>query len=363
MFMKKLLTSKLVMMLFFLFCIFTCVAQSKDSAAINIGLFDNDEILDITIRGNIKELLNDRSDNDPYRPQNLVYKNADSTEVSLQVEAKTRGHFRKMRENCIYPPILIHFIKNEQLQSSVFKGQEKQKLVMPCLGDEYVVREWLLYKIYNLITPASFRAKLVRVKLSDARSNKNYEPFYSILLEEEKQVTNRNNLFSVNWKMNPQDADTTAFITTAVFEYMIANTDWSVQYLQNIKMMATDSLAVPIAVPYDFDHSGMVNAPYAKPAEALLMSSVKERRYRGYCVADLKVFESTIATFNRLKDDIYKLYSGCTLLNAKYIKSALQYLDEFYATINNPKAWQKDFGYPCKKSGTGNVVIKGMSKD
>lgn len=361
--MKKYLLLKLLVVLLFTYCALPAIAQSTADTKGNKGLFDNDEVMDITISGNIRQLLNDRSDNTPYRSQNLLYKNADSAEVSLQIEVKTRGHFRKMRENCIYPPLMIHFIKNEQLQSSIFKDQDKQKLVMPCLGDEYVVREWLLYKIYNLITSTSFRAKLVRVKLSDTKSNKNYEPFYSILLEEEKQVTKRNNLLSVNWKLNPEDTDTTAFITMAVFEYMIANTDWSVQYLQNIKMMATDSLAVPTAVPYDFDHSGMVNAPYAKPAEALLMSSVKERRYRGYCVADLKVFESTIATFNRLKDDIYKLYSGCTLLNAKYIKSALQYLDEFYATINNPKAWQKDFGYPCKKSGTGNVVIKGMSKD
>lgn len=338
-------------------------AQATADSKMKTRLFDNEEILDITIKGNIKDLLNDRSDNDPYRPQTLLYKNADSTEVSLQVEAKTRGHFRKMRENCIYPPLLIHFINNEKLQSSVFKGQDKLKMVMPCLTDAYVVKEYLLYKIYNLVTPKSFKAKLLKVTLIDAKSNKNYKPFYTILLEDEKQMAERNNLVVVKRKMYPQDTDTETFLTAAVFEYLIGNTDWSVEYLQNIKLLAVDSLAVPEAIPYDFDHSGLVNAPYAKPAEALLMSSVKERRYRGYCVKDLAIFESTIATFNRLKDDIYKLYTGCTLLDTKYIKSALQYLDEFYVTINNSKAWQKDFGYPCNKNGTGNVVIKGLSKE
>ncbi len=361
--MKKYQLLKLLVVILFTCCALLSKAQSTTNTKANTGLFDNEEVLDITISGNIKQLLNDRSDNTPYRSQNLLYKNSDGIEVSLKVEAKTRGHFRKMSENCTYPPLLIHFVNDIQLQSSVFKDQDKLKMVMPCVTDAYVIREYLLYKIYNLLTPKSFKAKLLRVSLTDAKSNKNFGPFYTILLEDEKQMAKRNNQVIVKSKMYPQDTDTTTFLTMAVFEYMIANTDWSVQYLQNIKLLSIDSMGVPEAVPYDFDHSGMVNAPYAKPAEALLMSSVKERRYRGYCVKDFKVFESTITIFNQLKDEIYKLYSGCKLLDAKYIKSTLQYLDEFYATINNPKAWQKDFGYPCKKSGTGNVVIKGLSKD
>ena len=94
-------------------------------------------------------------------------------------------------------------------------------------------------------------------------------------------------------------------------------------------------------MPYDFDHSGIVNAPYAHPAEELLMRSVQERRYRGYCIKDLKVFEKPIALFNRLKDDIYNLYTKCNLLDEKYIKSVTKYLDEFYATINDPKSLAK----------------------
>ena len=99
------------------------------------------------------------------------------------------------------------------------------------------------------------------------------------------------------------------------------------------------------------------------PAEELQMRSIRERRYRGYCVKNLKVFEDVIARYNRLKSDIYKLYSDCTLLDAKYIKSTIQFLDEFYETINNPKLWQKAFSYPCDKNGTGNVVIKGLKED
>ena len=43
------------------------------------------------------------------------------------------------------------------------------------------------------------------------------------------------------------------------FEYMIGNTDWSVEYLQNIKLATVDSNSAPITIPYDFDHAGIVN--------------------------------------------------------------------------------------------------------
>jgi hypothetical protein len=107
----------------------------------------------------------------------------------------------------------------------------------------------------------------------------------------------------------------------------------------------------------------LVNAPYAQPAEELLMSSVTERRYRGYCVTDMTVFDPVFAKFNELKDAFYKVYTSCTYLDAKAIKTATKYLDEFYATINNPKSVQKEFGYPCDKEGTGNIVIKGLRED
>jgi len=327
------------------------------------GLFDSDEVFAITIKGNTRELLNDRSDNPQSHSLELSYINADSSETTIPVQIQTRGHFRKLRENCTYPPLMIHFPASGPHINSVFKEQSKLKLVMPCTGEDYLIREWLVYKIYNLVSPFSFRARLVKVKLEDSKSKKSPAPFYGILLEEEKQMAARNKAITAELKLRPQQTQPDVFLTMAVFEYLIGNTDWSVEYLQNIKLVKTDPAGLPITVPYDFDHAGIVNTPYAHPAEELLMSSIRERRYRGYCVSDLKVFERVITLYNRLKTDIYKLYSGCALLDAKYISSTIRYLDDFYATINNPKAWQRDFAYPCDKNGTGNVVIKGLKED
>src|SRR6187399_993041 len=325
-------------------------------------LFESDEILSITLKGNIRELLNDRGETPTYHPVTLSYKK-DSSEVSIPVKMKTRGHFRKLKENCKYPPLQVNFPKDVDRLSSVFKGQKKLKLVMPCAGDDYVIREWLVYKLYNLVTPKSFGARLVRIDFNDVKNKKQAAPFYGFLIEDEKHMAARNKAVAVEQKLRPEQTKQDAFLTMAVFEYLIGNTDWSVQYLQNIKLLKTDSFTQVITVPYDFDHSGIVDAPYANPAEELLMKSVQERRYRGYCMTDLKVFEKPIALFNGLKKDIYNLFTKCSLLDAKYIKSVTKYLDEFYATINDPKRWQKDFAYPCDKNGTGNVVIKGLKED
>jgi hypothetical protein len=51
------------------------------------------------------------------------------------------------------------------------------------------------------------------------------------------------------------------------------------------------------------------------------------------------------------------------MLDQKFLKSNMQWLDEFYSTISDTKAWQKDFAYPCDKNGTGNIVIKGLKED
>jgi hypothetical protein len=326
------------------------------------GLFESEDMLTITLSGKVREVMNSRSGTPKSIPLSLSYYKKDSSEVIIPVKVKTRGHFRRQRENCVYPPLLIEFSKDENHLSSVFREQRKLKLVMPCNDDKYLIREWLVYKIYNLVTPKSFRARLVKVKLDDDRKKKESSPFYGILLEEEKQMAKRNKEIIVERKLSSQQTETDVFLNMAVFQYLIGNTDWSVPYQHNIKLLAPDSMAIPCVVPYDFDHAGIVEAPYAHPAEELQMTSVRERRFRGYCIRDMKDYKDIIDLYNRLKKDIYSLYTQCDLLEEKYVKYTTAYLDEFYKTINNPKSLEKEFTYPCGNA-TGNVVIKGLKED
>ena len=84
---------------------------------------------------------------------------------------------------------------------------------------------------------------------------------------------------------------------------------------------------------------------------------------QGHCMSNLKPFEPVIEQFKGLKNDIYAIYANCPLLDEKYKKNTAQFLDEFFAVIEDPKVWQKAFSYPCDPKGTGNVVIKGLKQD
>ncbi len=357
-----------VFSLLFLFTVRPCaqtVSPDTSSTATvdETGLFDSDEILDITLAGDLRKLLRDKSDDPKYYPLTLSYTDAEGREVVIPAEAKTRGNFRRRLGDCSHLPLMIKFSKEGDQSNTLFEEQRKLKLVMPCKGEQYVIHEWLVYKIYNLVTPKSFRTRLVKVTLDNTGKKKDAPPFYGFLLEEEKQMAKRNGLKPVERKLQPYEVERDAFLEMAVFEYLIGNTDWSIQYMQNIKLLAEDSLSTPTAVPYDFDQSGIVSAPYARPAVELKMKSVRERRYRGFCIRNPQMFEEVIARYNELKPDIYRIYTDCELLDKKYIESTVRFLDEFYETINDPEKWQKEFAYPCDPRGTGNVVIRGLQED
>jgi hypothetical protein len=164
----------------------TAIAQT------HAGLFDSDEVLNIQLSGNIRELMKDKSDDMQYHPFTLSYKSADSTTVSIPLKVKTRGNFRRTQGNCTYMPLMLNFADETTPKNSLFNHQDKLKLVTPCSGDKYIVREYLVYKLYNLITPRSFRARLVKVVYDDTVKGKASEPLYGMLLEEENRMAKRN---------------------------------------------------------------------------------------------------------------------------------------------------------------------------
>ena len=193
------------------------VGAQRDSAGSAIlpsspqGLFDREEPLAIRLTGNIRALMNDRGDNPELRPLILSYKTENGNDISLSIQAKTRGHFRKTMGGCTYPPLLLQFSKSDTLSSSIFSQQHKLKLVVPCRGDEYVIREWLVYKIYNLVTPQSFRTRLVTIELDDTKKNKTTPPFYGLLLEEEQQMAKRNHDVLFKRQVRPENSNLCIF--------------------------------------------------------------------------------------------------------------------------------------------------------
>lgn len=340
-------------------CLFLICQQLMSQTNV---LFESDEIINLTFDGPLKDVFKDRGESTSYHKATVSYLSG-KVQEKIPLKIKTRGNFRRSAANCKYPPLLLNFSKNKLPHNSLFDGQNKLKLVTSCRGSEYVIQEYLVYRLYNLISPYSFKSRLVNVTYKDSVKAKTINQSYGILLEDEKQMAARNEtkiLKQLN--LSPLSILREEFLKMAVFEYLIGNTDWSVQYLQNIKLIQKTPKSLPISVPYDFDHAGIVRAPYANPAPALKLRNTLERRYRGFCIRNINEFTPVFEEFNRLKVSIYALYLNNALLDQKYIDKTISFLDDFYETINDPLKAEEAFLYPCDRSGTGNVVIKGLKK-
>ncbi len=348
-----------IQLLVLLFPLF--IHAQNNSTAFKDDLFSDTSLLHFKLYANFKTVQRDRNDNPAYHAAVLKYKNNDSVEVKIPIKIKARGNFRKDRSNCVFPPLYLNFSKHNIDSAGLFKEQKKLKLVTHCQGDQYVIHEWLAYKLYNLLTPKSFLARLVKVDYYDSSSRLKQDEHYGILLESEDEMAKRNETVIITKKLvEPQATEHKQYLLMTIFEYMIGNTDWSIQFLHNIRLISADSTKVPYStVAYDFDHAGIVAAPYALPPEQLELKSVQERLYRGYCLPYTD-FDETVKLFDSVKTNVYNAYTKCTLLQPRYIKQTVAYLNDFYNTINNKKLRLVEFGKPCSLEGKQNVLIKGL---
>lgn len=354
--MAKIITYFRPFLLFFAVFVVSNFGFGQDST-----LFDSEEILELSLKGDVRQLFKNTKGEAQYFDFSLGYADEIGVQHSIPLRVRTRGHFRREMNICNYPPLLLNFTK-DNTGNTIFSGQDKLKLVMPCQGEKYVLREFYAYKVYNQLTPKSFKVRLVRLTIiDDSDKPKNYASFLGFLIEEEEQMAKRNQMAALDKELvKPESIELDDFLRMSVFQYLIGNTDWSIQYRQNIKLIIPSENQKPVAVPYDFDHAGIVRPPYAMPAPELKLATVADRRYRGYCLEEMQLFESIFSEFNAKKDAIYALYAESELMDPKSIKSTINYLDEFYATINNSKRVKADFQYPCLSGGTGNVVFKGL---
>ncbi len=321
------------------------------------GLFDSDSVLHLVLSGDVRQLLRDRKDDPTYYPMSLIWREAEEWDT-IKIRARTRGHFRRQSGACTYPPVLLNF-SAEAVKGTLFDGQNKLKLVLPCQGEKYVEREFVAYKLYQVLTPRSFRVRRAEVQfLENDRLSK---PIAGILLEDEHEMVARNDMvLRDDLVVRPEDTNPEYFLRMAMFQLMIGNTDWSVQYRQNIKLMWSKNSQDPIPVPYDFDHSGLVSAPYARPAAELELSSVRERRYRGTCQPDVKHFDPVIAEFQSKREAFFNVCRQAGYLDDTSGKFVLGYLEGFFKLLSNTNRLKEVLMYPCDPTGTGHVVITGL---
>lgn len=327
----------------------------------NFGpLFKNDDVIKLRIVTNIKALQKDRGASPANHWGELYYTRKKKGDLKIPIKLKVRGNFRKASKNCIFPPLLLD-LPHKKDKNSIFERQNRLKLVTHCQSVEYIFHEYLVYRMYNLITNYSFRARIAQVTYEDSAGNRKPEVSYAFLLEDEDDMAKRNGAKLYTLKQIPiPRVDSLQMATVAVFEYMIGNTDWSVPFLHNIKLLAKKGGIYPIPVPYDFDHSGITETKYALPAEQLPITSVRQRLYRGLTYSP-ELLQQVFTRFKTAKAEMYALYQNNPNLKPAYIKRTLRYLDEFYELIDKPKEVKKIFVYGGGKTEGAGVVIKGLN--
>jgi hypothetical protein len=99
--------------------------------------------------------------------------------------------------------------------------------------------------------------------------------------------------------------------------------------------------------------------PYAKPPAEIGITSVRQRIFRGYAFTEA-VYDDLVPFFNSHKRAIYQLYQDNNLLDKKYKEKTIDYLDDFYKILNNPKKFERHIVKAGHQNEKQNISIKGL---
>jgi len=316
-------------------------------------LFQSDEALDVTITAPLTTLIEERS-KDEYLPGAFQYTEVDGNTVNFDLDIRARGNFR--HRTCEFPPITLN-LKRSQADGTLFDNQNKLKLVIQCdKNDRYeqmVLREYIAYRILNTLTDTSFRVRLLRVRYFDTESDRESKLRYAFMIEHKKRLAarlDREGLKVKNTTVASIQAD--VLNLTSIFQFLIGNTDFSPiagppgdDCCHNYVLFGNDVDPI-MAIPYDFDQSGLVNAPYAEPDARFRIRNVRQRVYRGRCVNNEHV-EASLSQFRDHRDAIYEKITEQEGLESDVRKQLINYVDSFYELINNPRDVQRKMINKC----------------
>jgi hypothetical protein len=312
-------------------------------------LFLDQAPLALTIETDLRALFRDRGEHKKDHPATLRFGTAPDT-GSLGVQLRTRGIFRLAR--CAFPPIRVDLPKHK-VDATPFAGRDKIKLVTHCQSSQSfernLLREYALYRVFNAITDTSFRVRLAHVTYLDSAQHDTVTR-YAFLIEPDRELAARLG-GEVLETANVHDliTDPSYMTLVSVFQYLIGNTDWSVWGRHNIAIVSMKAEPHTLfALPYDFDYSGAVGAPYAIPPQTLPIHSVHERLYRGYCQPDT-IVTAVLARFRAAKDSMYAAVRAVPDLSDKDVRGLLDYFDDFYKAIDNRAVVQRDFMRACRR--------------
>ncbi len=292
-----------------------------------------------------------------YYPGQWTFTNSDGETQRLDVSIRTRGNFR--REFCELPPLQLNF-KKSQVKGTQFKGQDKLKLVAPCdhgpSAQQHVLMEYLAYRIFEILTDRSFGTRLMRLSYIDSDGRRSSWTDLVFAIEDDDDVAKRLGLEKLRVAYNTFDQlDQPATALVELFQLMIGNNDYSVLQgpdgeacCHNIDMFV-DKEAVDkrIAIPFDFDMSGLVYAKYAAPPSHLPIRSVRSRYFRGLCQPP-EVLDAAIDQIRSKRVEIMALFTETEDLSRLSRGRGMKFLTEYFEILADPETLKSDVIDRCR---------------
>lgn len=330
-------------LLFCIFLLFGWLHRSKaqvplfegpieDTLEIQLDLFEEDTPLEITLTFDMKRYQRSKMKGQ-YLPATFSYCFNDSVRINKSTRIKARGEFR--RGYCFYAPFWLN-LKGSGLKVGENEDIKRMKVVTQCMRshsyEDYILKEYLAYRIFELLSPASFRTRLVRMTYVDTGRKNKMTTTWGFILEPEAMLAERLNgvvIEDLNPGMNRMERETVNLVS--IFEYMIGNPDYSIRGLHNMKLLGLPGYKSVgyTPVPYDFDYSGFVNALYAIPADELPIKTVTERIYLGPC-RQREEYRRTLDYIQEFQEEIMLLVSSFPYLSKVHKKEIRYYLEDYF---------------------------------
>jgi hypothetical protein len=308
-------------------------------------LFQSHEILKLTLRTDI-DFLRSKRDTIEEAEGTVTFVDLTGSETTKPVQVRVRGNFRRDPRNCNFPPLRLNF-PTGQMEGTVFEGQDRLKLVTPCQDDRddyqrYIYDEYLAYRVSNLLTPYSYQVRLVEITYEDTSGEYETRTKHGFLIEADDQMAARNRAVFLDVpQMHPMMADGDQSVLVGMFNYMIANLDWSAVYFHNAVVIRLED-GRHLTVPYDFDFAGAINARYAVVPPELQdeVRRVRQRLYRDFCRPQL-TYENAVAMFGGKREAIEELYRTFPYYaEPSQAQDAIEYYGEFWEVLENPRRFE-----------------------
>ena len=331
--------------------VFLCAAPMLGAQ----GLFRDTAAVEVTIATDLRAVLRDRdSTKFAPHPSVLTYRDAAGATKTFPVTLRARGHFRRQARNCEFPPLKLEFDR-KVAQETLFQGNKEMKITTNCRPgvaeyQQYILSEYAIYRIYQLVSPKYFRTRLAHITYHDSAHPGSDVVSWAFFVEDAKEVAKKfkSEVLDTKGAMF-HDLDDTQLAITSLFEYMVANTDWSIAGLHNVSLMR-DSVGAIHPVAFDFDWSGAVNTRYSFPDQRLGIRSTTERLYRGPCFKP-EVWQPVFARFIAARPQIEALYESIPTFDPKRKKAVLDYFADFYKIIGDAKAGRRAVTDGCLPQG------------